>query len=61
MPTELLKELGYKENDINAILNTYLLTTFEIENYIEERLKNNELLEDIVDDLESNPYLFNEF
>lgn len=58
-----LIEYGFSNFNILFDSNPYILnlSAFEIENYIEERLKNNELLEDIVDDLESNPYLFNEF
>ena len=32
----------------------------DLDNYIKERMKNGELFEEIVNDLESNPYLFNE-
>lgn len=58
-----LIEYGFSNFNILFDSNPYILnlSACEIENYIEERLKNNELLEDIVDDLESNPYLFNEF
>lgn len=49
---------------INILLdsNPYILNkdAFEIENYINDRLQNKELLEDIVDDLDSNPYKFDE-
>ena len=42
--------------------NPYILNleVFEIEKYINTRKNNGELLEDIIDDLDSNPYLFNE-
>ena len=40
-----------------SILN---LDVFEVRNYIDNRMKNGETLEDIVDDLDSNTYLFNE-
>lgn len=36
------------------------LEPFEIKNYINNRISNGEILEDIVDDLDSNPYLFQE-
>ena len=36
------------------------LEPYEIDNYIKNRLEKNETLEDIIDDMESNPYLFNE-
>ena len=49
---------------INILLdsNPYILNKddFEIENYINSRVKNNENLEDIIDDLDSNPYKFDE-
>ena len=43
--------------------NPYILNLepFEIENYINKRKEHGESIEDIVDDLDSNPYLFNEF
>lgn len=61
---ELIKLLyKYKFNSLNILFdsNPYILNleTYEIENYINER-KKEEQLEDIIDDLESNPYLFNE-
>ena len=42
--------------------NPYILNleVFEIENYINSRLDSGEKLEDIIDDLDSNPILFNE-
>ena len=42
--------------------NPYILNLeiFEIENYITERKNKGELLEDIIDDLDTNPYLFTE-
>ena len=49
---------------LNILLdsNPYILNleVFEIEKYIYERLNKDEELEDIIDDLESNPQLFNE-
>ena len=36
------------------------LDVFEIDDYVKSRLSNGELLEDIVDDLDTNTYLFNE-
>lgn len=61
---ELIKLL-YKYNFslLNILFdsNPYILNLepYEIENYINER-KKEEKIEDIIDDLESNPYLFNE-
>lgn len=65
---EIIKLIDYlikKGFDTLSILfdsNPYILNLeiFEIENYINQKLKNNELLEDIIDSLDSNPYLFNE-
>ena len=49
---------------INILLdsNPYILNKddFEVEGYIKNRLENGEKLEDIVDDLNSNPILFDE-
>lgn len=61
---ELIKLLyNYNFNSLNILFdsNPYILNleTYEIENYINER-KKEEKLEDIIDDLDSNPYLFNE-
>lgn len=62
---ELIKyllEKGFKCINILFDSNPYILNldSFEIETYINKRLQNNEILEDIIDDLDSNPYLFNE-
>ena len=55
---------NYGFNTLNVLFdaNPYILNldSLEIDNYINNRLNNNELLEDIVDELDSNPYLFNE-
>ena len=42
--------------------NPYILNSsdFEIEEYINERVRNGELLENIVDDMNENAYLFDE-
>ena len=54
----------YTEETYNILFdaNPYILNLepFEIEKYINERKNNGENMEDIVDDLDSNPYLFNE-
>ena len=57
-----LIDLGFRNLNILFDSNPYVLNfeAFEIDNYINNRIKNGELLEDIVDDLDSNPYLFNE-
>ncbi len=59
---EKMNELGFSTLNILFDGNPYILNldAFEIENYIKERQKNGELLEDIVDDMESNLYIFQE-
>ena len=61
----LIKTLNkYRFNNIYLLLdsNPFILNleSFEIEDYINNKLKNNYELEDIINELESNPYLFNE-
>lgn len=55
-----LTELGFSTLNILFDSNPYILNldVFEINNYIDDRLKKGEELEDIVDDLESNTTLF---
>ena len=57
-----MKETGFTTLNILFDGNPYILNLddFEIENYINNRAKEGEKVEDIVDDLESNPYLFQE-
>lgn len=57
-----LINMGFKTINILLDSNPYILNLepFEIDNYINNRLSNGELLEDIIDDLETNTYLFNE-
>ena len=57
-----LVDLRFKTLNILFDSNPYILNLepFEIDNYINKRVKNGELIGDIVDDLDSNPYLFNE-
>ena len=59
---EKMNEVGFSTLNILFDGNPYILNldAFEIENYIKERQKNGELLEDIVDDMESNLYVFQE-
>ena len=59
---EKMNEVGFSTLNILFDGNPYILNldAFEIENYIEERQKKGELLEDIVDDMESNLYVFQE-
>ena len=56
-----LVDLRFKTLNILFDSNPYILNLepFEIDNYINKRVKNGELIDDIVDDLDSNPYLFN--
>ena len=61
----LVKTLvDYKFKTLNILLdsNPYILNLepFEINNYIDKRVNQGELLDDIIDDLDSNPILFNE-
>lgn len=57
-----LKKLGFTCINILLDSNPYILNLepFEIQNYIEKRIKNGETLEHIIDTLESDPYLFND-
>lgn len=57
-----LVDLKFKTLNILFDSNPYILNLdpFEIDNYINERAKNGELIDDIVEDLDSNPILFNE-
>ena len=57
-----LKYIGFSNLNDLFDSNPFILNLFsyEIKDYINKRVKNKELLEDIVDDLESNPFLFDE-
>ena len=57
-----LNNLGFNTLNILFDANPYILNLelYEIDNYIKNRLEKNETLEDIIDDMESNTYLFNE-
>jgi len=65
---EILKLFNYLINlgfdTLNILLdsNPYILNLeqFEIENYINKRKSNGDSIENIIDELDSNPYLFNE-
>ena len=56
-----LLELGFKDLNILFDSNPNILNkdSFEIDNYIEEKISEKSL-EEIIDDLDSNPYLFDE-
>lgn len=61
---ELIKLLySYNFSSLNILFDSnpliLNLETYEIENYINER-KKEEKLEDIIDELDNNPYIFNE-
>lgn len=57
-----LTEKGFSNLNTLFDSNPYILNLepFEIEEYIDKRIKKGELLENIVADLDSNTYLFNE-
>ena len=57
-----LINLGFNTLNILFDANPYILNLekFEIENYVNNRKEQGESLEDIIDDLDSNPYLFTE-
>ena len=57
-----LKELGFDNLNILFDSNPYILNLepFEIKRYIDDRLNDEDSIEDIIDELDSNPYLFNE-
>ena len=59
---EKLVDVGFRTLNILFDSNPYVLNLepFEIENYIEKRKNNGETIESIIDDLDSNPILFNE-
>ena len=55
-------EIGFSILNIIFDGNPYILNLddFEVERYIKEREKNGEIVDDIIDDMESNPSLFEE-
>ena len=57
-----LTRLNFNTLNILFDSNPYILNLepYEIENYINKKIQNGELLENIVDELDSTPYLFNE-
>ena len=57
-----LKELGFDNLNILFDSNPYILNLepFEIKRYIDARLNDGESIDDVIDELDSNPYLFNE-
>ena len=59
---QTLKELGFDCLDLlfDGNPNILNLDEFEIKKYINKRIENGELLEDIIDDMSSNLYVFEE-
>lgn len=57
-----LLTLGFTTLDVLFDANPYILNldVFEIEKYIKIRINNGEKLNNIIEDLDSNPYQFNE-
>ena len=57
-----LKELGFNNLNILFDSNPYILNLepFEIKRYIDDKLNDGESVDDVIDELDSNPYLFNE-
>lgn len=57
-----LKELGFSDLNILFDSNPFILNLkiYEINDYIENRVNHGENVEDIVDELSANTYLFNE-
>ena len=57
-----MQKIGFTDLNILFDGNPYILNLdyFEIKNYIKEREKNGELIDDIIDDLSSNPFIFQE-
>ena len=57
-----LDELGFSSLNILFDANPYILNldSYEIDNYINNRVNNGEKVDNIVDDLDTNPYLFND-
>ena len=57
-----LQEYGFSNLNLLFDGNPYILNLddFEIINYMEQRKENGENIESIVDDMEANPYLFEE-
>ena len=60
---ECLKKYGFTNLDVLFDSNPYILNLdpFEIDTYIKDRISKGEEISDIVDDLDSNTFLFNEF
>lgn len=57
-----LTEMGFTSLNVLFDSNPYILNLeqFEIKNYINNRVSKGETIDEIIDDLDSNPYLFQE-
>lgn len=57
-----LVSIGFTRLDILFDSNPYILNldVFEIKEYVDKKLNEGSNIEEVVDELESNPYLFNE-
>ena len=60
--TNYLSKIGFKMINVLLDSNPFILSKdrFEIENYINLRLNNGDSIDNIVDDLDSRPFLFEE-
>lgn len=58
-----LKDVGFSLLNLLFDSNPYFLNydVFEIRDYIDNRLNDGLLLEDIIDEIENNPYIIDEF
>ena len=54
--------MGFTSLNVLFDSNPYILNLeqFEIKNYINNRVSKGETIDEIIDDLDSNPYLFQE-
>ena len=57
-----LKEIGLSSLGLIFDMNPFLLNKddFEIKEYVNKRINDGKLLDDIIDEIESNPYVFEE-
>ncbi len=59
---EFLSNIGFTNLNVLFDSNPFILNLeqFEIKKYIDSQITNNKKIDDIIDELESNPYLFND-
>ena len=57
-----LKQIGFKNIDLLFDSNPYFLNydVFEIEDYVNKRVMEGKKIEDIIDEIEDNPYIIDE-